>query len=76
LDPLIGKAVIKTGERQSGPVKIRAVDHPGQPLPPPYAAQIEGIMLLEINVDQIQNSKLLLRHALIIAQGKSYDKTV
>jgi hypothetical protein len=32
-------------------------------------------MLLEINVDQIQNSKLLLRHAIIIDQGKSYDKT-
>jgi hypothetical protein len=64
LNPLMDKFLIKTHDGSHGPVEIRNTDFSAKAFSSPYTTEIKGIMFLEIQVQQIQNSKWFIGHAL------------
>jgi hypothetical protein len=62
--PLEGKILKKAHNCPHWPVKVRNTDLPAKPLSAPYAAKVERIMLLEVNIYQIQNGKMRIRHGI------------
>jgi hypothetical protein len=68
--PLEGKILKKAHYCPHWPVKVGNGYLPAKPFSPPYAAEIERIVLLEVNIDQIQNGKMRIRHGIIVEKMK------
>jgi hypothetical protein len=68
--PLEGKIFKKAHYCPHWPVKVGNVDLPAKPLSAPYTAKIERIVLLEVNINQIQNGKMRIRHGIIVEKTR------
>jgi hypothetical protein len=64
--PLEGKILKKAHYCPHWPVKVGNADLPAKPSSSSYTAKIERIVLLEVNIDQIQNGKMRIRHGIIV----------
>lgn len=62
LNSLEGKGVEESGERQTGTIEIGHGDFACQTLSPANTTQIEGVVLFEIDIYEVEYRKALSRH--------------
>ena len=61
LDALPGEGLVEAREREARPVEVGRGDLPRQALAAADAAEVEGVLLLEVEVEEIEDRELSSR---------------